>query len=36
MNRKSRWLDWVLRESAQMDTPLPWASGRARILRRAG
>ena len=25
MSRKSRWMDWVLRESANPATPLPWA-----------
>lgn len=36
MALKPRWMDWVLRESAKMDTPLPWARGRARSLRRTG
>ena len=30
MNRKSRWMDWVLSESARPDTPLPWAGRRGR------
>ncbi|MGC9420122.1 MAG: hypothetical protein ACP5EN_14260 [Rhodovulum sp.] len=36
MKRKSRWMTWIIAESAKAQAPLPWACGRRRAGQRPG